>query len=92
VPADSVLNSSVRDALEGTKKAQNYLRKSTKEWESDKKQEFISALPASLRHFIDTKLPMTLLDYYDQAFVIALKRKAELSGILAPLMENVRAI
>jgi len=48
--------------------------------------------PASLWYFVDIKLLVTLLDYYDQAFVVALGRKVELFGMLVLFMENVRAM
>lgn len=92
VALDPILNANVRDALEATKSAKDFLLKAAPEWIVGKRQEFIARLPSSLRTFADAKLPKTILDYYDLAFETEFGKIKELSGMLAPIAANARTV
>ncbi|WP_216073047.1 hypothetical protein, partial [Acinetobacter baumannii] len=68
VPPDALLDKGVAEALQISAQAHNDATKTLLEWQKDAAAELLEALPASLRLFVDTKAPATLLGLYRNAY------------------------
>ncbi|ENJ5501630.1 AAA family ATPase [Pseudomonas aeruginosa] len=92
VPPDALLDKGVAEALQISAQAHNDATKTLLEWQKDAAAELLEALPASLRLFVDTKAPATLLGLYRNAYVNELLQDAAFNTQLRPLKQNAAAV
>ncbi len=92
VPADALLDLSVKDALEECREADTDMAKTAAEWERDTAAALLDALPEAVRGFADQSLPVELGTLYRQAFVDELLAKPAFSGRLEPLKTNAEHV
>ena len=92
VPADALLNLSVKEALSRCRQADADIAKTATEWERDEAASFLNALPQSVRGFADQELPATLLQLYRKGFVSELLTGRAFSGRLQSLQNNGKAL
>ncbi|WP_366555208.1 AAA family ATPase [Aquibaculum sediminis] len=92
VPADALLDMSVKDALVQCRKTHSDIAKTAAEWEKDEASSFLSGLPESIRALADKVLPDTLLGLYRRAYVDELLAQRAFSGRLQPLQKNAQTV
>lgn len=88
VPADALLDLSVKEALDRCREADADMAKTAAEWGRDETAAILDALPEKMREFADRSLPEELEALYRQAFVDELLAKPAFSGSLDPLKSN----
>ena len=92
VPADSMLDISVKAALEQCRETDNDIAKTAIEWERDESAALLNALPAGIRDYADRLLPDTLLAIYRKGYVEELLGHRAFASMLQPLQKNARAV
>jgi hypothetical protein len=88
VPADALVDLSVKEALEHCREADADMAKTAAEWERDTAASVLDALPETIRGFADQSLPGELQALYRQAFIDEFLAKRAFSGRLEPLRSN----
>ena len=92
VPADALLDLSVKEALEQCREADADMAKTAAEWERDTAASMLDALPEAIRGFADQSLPGELDALYRRAFIDELLAKQAFSGRLEPLKVNAEIV
>ena len=92
VPADAVLDLSVKSALDQCRETDSDIAKTAAEWERDESAAFLDALPATIRGFADKVLPDTLLAIYRKGYVDELLGQGAFLGAMQPLQKNATAV
>ena len=69
VPADAMVNKSVKDALRLCAEADADAAKGAAEWQHDAVREFLERLPETLRAFADNDPPAGLLEIYRKSYL-----------------------
>ncbi len=92
VPADALLDISVKSALDRCRETDSDIAKTAAEWERDEAAAFLDVLPTSIRGFADMALPASLLALYHQGFVEELLRQRAFQGSMRPLQNNAKAV
>ncbi len=92
VPADALLDISVKAALLQCRGTVTDIAKTAAEWERDESAAFLDALPTSIRRFADETLPETLLAFCRKGYVDELLGQKAFIGTLQPLQKNANAV
>jgi SOS-response transcriptional repressor LexA len=92
VPADALVDLSVREALEHCQEADADMAKTGAEWERSEADAFLGALPQSVRGFADRTLPESLVELYRKGFVDELLSQKAFGGRLEPLKTNGQVV
>jgi hypothetical protein len=92
VPADAMVDMSVREALDHCRQEDADIAKTGAEWERDEAAAFLDELPESVRSFADRPLSTNLLELYQKAFVDELLSQQAFGGRLEPLKANGRVV
>ena len=92
VPADALLDLSVKAALDQCRETDSDIAKTAVEWERDESAAFLDALPATIRGFADKVLPVTLLAIFRKGYVDELLRQRAFRGAMQPLQKNATAV
>ena len=92
VPADALLDISVKAALVQCRETDSDIAKTAVEWERDESAAFLDALPTTIRRFADEVLPETLLAFCRKGYVDELLGQKAFLGTLQPLQKNANAV
>jgi|GEM_PF-1487049 len=92
VPPDALLDREVAEALKLSAQADADAAKTLQDWQRDTASELLESLPHSLRSFVDTKPPTSLLGLYRDAYVSELFNHTAFKSQLRPLKENAAAV
>ena len=92
VPADALLDISVKAALDQCRESDGDIAKTAAEWERDESAAFLDALPTSIRGFADKALPETLLAFCRKGYVDELLGQKAFLGTMQPLQKNANTV